>query len=351
MLKLFIFWLALLPFVVWNGSYEGPKIFYLLSGATFLVLFWILRVFRYKKDFDFSKADYLFLVWLVILFISSLLGVHPFESIVGGSYRHQGVIFFLSLWLIGKTVGILNIKEKALLIKSIGASVLIECGVVISQFLFGHLYFGKALGTLGEANAVAGLIAIGSYFVSQSFPKIFLIIPAISIISELSRSGLISFVPNLLVFFEKSIGRLPKYILFLIFGISIILVLVFSVTKNPSPFESRLLFWKMATQEIVERPVLGFGAESGEVIYNEAFQKAQMPLNNLIVDRAHNLFLDAALWSGVIGLLIFSGWLYQSFVSIKDFGKKAAFISFLLYSIFQPLSVAHWILLIIIVNI
>ncbi len=350
MSKLFIFWLAFLPFVVWKSSYEGPKVFYLLIGSVFILLFWIIRVLKNKKDFEFSKADYFFLVWLVILFISSLLGVHPFESIIGGSYRHQGVIFFLSLWLIGKTVEILSKTQKELLIKSVGLSVVIESAIVLTQFLFGHLYFGKSLGTLGEANAVAGLIAIGSYFVNESFPKVFLILPIISVMLELSRSGIISLAPNLLVVLPKVTKKFTKPILFLVVGVSIVLLLTLSVFKNVSPFENRPLFWKMALQEISQKPIFGFGAESGEWVYNDAFKKAEIPLNNLIVDRAHNLFLDVALWSGIVGLLVFCGWLYQSFKNIKDVGRRNAFLSFLIYSMFQPLSVVHWILLLVIID-
>jgi len=351
MSKLFIFWLILQPFVVWNGSFEGPKVFYFLFGSTALLVFWIAAFFKHKKNINFVKSDYFFLLWLVALLVSSIFGVHFFESIIGGSYRHQGVIFFLALWLIGKTVGLLTKTERTFLVKGIGISVLIESILVISQFLFNHLYFGKSLGTLGEANAVAGFLAVGFYFVYQSFPKLFLIVPLIAIIFESSRSGLISFLFNLAVFGENINRKIFKPLLFLTLTISVLLVLSFSVFKVSSPFENRPLFWKMATEAIAQKPFLGFGAESDEVIYNEAFVKANMPLNNLIVDRAHNLLLDVGLWSGLVGLFIFCGWLYQIFRELKETDKKYALFSFLVYSMFQPLGVSHWILLIIIVNI
>src|SRR4030042_5657296 len=116
--RLFILWLAGLPLFVWKFGYEGPKVFYFFLGSIFLSAYWIKRILGNFKAFAFTKADGLYFIWLLILTIASLSGVHPFESIIGGSYRHQGVIFFLGLWLVGKTISIVPAGDKKFLIKA-----------------------------------------------------------------------------------------------------------------------------------------------------------------------------------------------------------------------------------------
>lgn len=319
---MFIIWLTLLPLFFWQGSYEGPKILWFLIGGVGLSIFWIYRIVIQKRSINFSKADLFYFLWLLTLTFSSLFGIHPFESIVGGSYRHQGVIFFLALWLIGKTVGILKKSQRKTLTKYLGVVILTESLIVI---------FGYPLGTLGEANAVSGMLAIGLYFVYKSFPKLYLILPIVTILLSHSRAGTLALAPYL--------WKIRKYLLLILIPV----VILFSSGKGISYFENRSIIWKLAAQSILKKPVLGYGAESGEKVFNTAFYQSGFPLSDLVIDRAHNIFLDVLMWSGVIGLFFFCCWFYSE--------RKATILPFLIYALFQPLSVIHWILLIIIVNI
>jgi len=65
-------------------------------------------------------------------------------------------------------------------------------------------------------------------------------------------------------------------------------------------------------------------------------------LSGLIIDRAHNIFLDVSMWSGITGLILFTGFLVTFFKSLGDKYKKLAFLSFIVYAFFQPLSIVHW---------
>jgi O-antigen ligase len=342
-------WISVLPLLVWQGGFEGVKIFWFYGGSIGLIIFWLYRVLKQKKDFVFLRADLFYLLWLLVLTISSLFGVHPFESVIGGSYRHQGVIFFLALWLTGKTIGILDLKARKKLFRGIGFAVLAEGIIVLYQFVFGKLYLGKPLGTMGEAGAAAGLLAIGSYFVFTSFPRILFILPTISILFTQSRSGILALAANM--GFILNILSKKNRSLFVALGIIAAgaLAVYFSQSKGTSFFENRNVIWPLAFNQIVKRPLFGYGAESGEVVFNQAFQKSGIPLSGLIIDRAHNLFLDVTMWSGTVGLIFFSWWLYLSYKKLKD-GKRFAFFSFLIYSMLQPLSVVHWVLLVVILK-
>ena len=127
--------------------------------------------------------------------------------------------------------------------------------------------------------------------------------------------------------------------------IGICTIIFISFKPITSPFENRQIIWKLGFAQIITKPLLGFGAESGEVVYDSAFSKHNLPLDGLIIDRAHNLFIDVAMWSGFIGLILFGGFLINRFRGLENKYKKLAFVSFFIYSMFQPLSIVHWIFL------
>lgn len=349
--RFFVVWLTILPFVVWKGTYEGPKVVYFFSGVIFLIIFWVLEVVKEKRSFNFSKADLFYILWLILLLASSLMGSAPFESIIGGSYRHQGFIFFLALWLVGKTVQSFDKYEKFALKKALAWSVLIEGLILFLQYLSGKVYFGHPLGTIGEANSVAGFLAAGSYFVFEFFPKGLGLALGIQIIMEGSRAGVISIATQAIRFGKMFKGPVKKiFIVFLIFS-SITALIIMSQEKGNSDVESRQTIWNIGVNQIIKKPFLGYGAETGEAVYDKAFSAVSVSLEGLVIDRTHNVFLDVALWSGITGLFLFTFWLYFSFRNIDGVDKKAALASILVYSFFQPLSIVHWILLMIIVNI
>lgn len=324
MSKILCIWLILLPFVTWQNHFEVPKVFWLLIGGMFLVVYFVFNI----KKVTLSKRDAYYLLWLLTLSISSYFGVDFKLSLLGGSYRHQGIIFFFCLWLVIKILGLLDRRKKEFLHKGIGIMVLVEATLVI---------FGYKLGTIGEINAVSGLLAIGLFFVYKYLPKYLIVLPLIAMVIDFSKSGFLSLIPYL---FKKS-----KLFLILLL---IPVVFIFKPINNQSIFENREVIWKHSINLIKERPIFGYGAENNEKLFDKAFYESGFPLSNLIIDRAHNLFLDVTLWSGVVGLILFIGFLIESFKNL-DIDRRKVFFSFLIYSMFQPISVAHWILFALIV--
>ena len=345
MLKLlFSGWLALLPLFFWNARFEGPKVLWFLIGGVGMILYWLFEIIFRGKHIKLTGQDLFYFLWLGSLFISSVFGVHFNSSILGGSYRHQGVVFFFLLWLVGKTFSSLKSKDKKALIKIVAVGVLVESAIVIWQVLFGKMYFGKPLGTIGEANAVAGFLAIGSYFVYRAYPKYLLLSPAISLFLAQSRAGILSgmVMSGCLIHLSK-----PKFkiALWSVVALVVSVALMFLTTqKTSSPFENRFTLWKLGATKISQKPLIGYGAESGEIVYDEAFSDYGIPLYNLMVDRAHNLFLDVGIWSGAIGMTLFIIWIIERFKSLPGYSQKYGFVAFIVYSFFQPVSIVHWIL-------
>lgn len=324
MATLFTLWIVLLPLITWQTRYEVPKVFWLLSGGIVLLVY---LIFNFQK-IVLSKKDYYYLSWLGVLTIAGLLSDDIRTSFLGGSYRHQGVIFFFCLWLVSKVVSLFTSKEKEILYKGIGFSVLAEAILVFA---------GHRLGSIGDINAVSGFIAIGIYFVYKYLPKWLLILPIVAIVYNFSKSAVLSLLPFLF-----------KKINFMIIVAIVLLGFVIKPIDYSSPFENREVIWNHSINLIKDKPFIGYGAESNERIFKKAFYESGFPLSNLIIDRAHNLLLDITLWSGFIGLFLFVMFLYESHKTMSPELKKV-FLAFLIFSLFQPLSVAHWILLWIII--
>lgn len=313
-----------IPLVVINYQFEVPKVFTFLILGIFLIFYLILNIQKLK----FKKRDYYYLIWLLTLLVSGFLGSDPKTSILGGSYRHQGLVFFVVLYFLMKFKETVSVGNLNTLYKFIGLGVITQAFIVL---------FGFKLGTVGEINAVAGFISIGTYFVYISFPKIFLSIPVISMLILFSKSAFLSLIPYLY-----------KKVNIFILLTSVVILFVIKPVNILSSFESRNVIWNYAVDIISDKPILGHGAESNEVLFNQKFLENKIILTNLRIDRAHNLFLDITIWSGLIGLYLFVMFLFESFKNL-NFEKKQVFLSFLIYSMFQPLSVVHWILFALIV--
>jgi O-antigen ligase len=311
--------ISIIPLIVISSSFEIIKVFaFLLLGI--LLVFYL--IFNYPKVI-IARKDYYYLLWLVTLLVSGLLGEDPKASILGGSYRHQGFVFFFCLYLLIKYVQTLTEQQNTTLYKYVGIIVLIESLLVI---------FGFKLGTIGEINAVAGFLAIGFYFVKLAFPKLLLSFPVVAIITNFSKSGIFALLPYVL-----------KKVSIVWIVVAVISIFIFKPVNTTSLFESRGVIWNYAVEIINDNPLMGYGAESNERLFDQKFLEDNIILTDLMIDRAHNLFLDITIWSGLIGLFFFATFLLESFKSV-GYEKRQVLLSFLIYSMFQPLSIVHWIL-------
>jgi len=361
-MKFFSTIFLILPLVYSHIGYEGTKVLFFLAFSFFLALY--LLLFKINEILkSFNKIDFIYFLWLFLLTISSLLGIHPLESILGGSYRHQGVLFFFSLWFWGKFVFFLNkTKGKKIFVQSLILVLLLESILVIYQKLFSlGLSFARPLGTFGEPNAIAGFLVLASFFLIKgkkvlSFSKLnyfFLAIVFVAIVLTQSRAGIFSFIlliSGKIIIEKIKISR--KIFFWILAGITVVVFgLIFK--RSNAKFENRTLFLSLAWDQILDKPFLGYGAESGEVVFDRAFKNAQMPLFNFMVDRAHNIFVDLILWSGFLGLIAFCAWIVLMLKDLWKKGRKETFFTilvFLFFACLQPLSVVHWMFFILIIN-
>lgn len=346
--KLFVLWILVLPFVVYGNIYEGAKVFVFWIGSFVLILYWLI-FWRDKIIKVINKWDLWYFIWTFILIISSFNGIDPVKSLIGGGYRHQGVIFFISLWLVGKTFSLLSSNLKEIFKKYFLIGILIEAGLIIFHKIFDvSLVNNRPIGTLGDANAVAGFLNFGLFFSQNIY---FVILIFISNLVLQSRSGVLIFLILCLPFLFKR-----KFLLVLSLIVSLLFIFNFTNIRNKSEhfrFEDRKLFTQMGISAFTKNPLLGYGLESGDLVFEREFKAIDINLEDLMIDRSHNFILDILLWSGVLGLVPFLVWIGGNLVEIykvKDYLKFAAIISLLTFGLLQPIWLVHWILLFLILN-
>ncbi|MFZ5365767.1 MAG: O-antigen ligase family protein [Patescibacteria group bacterium] len=323
--------LVFLPLFFWPNplKFELPKVILFLTLSFFLIIWFLL-----KGGFD-KVENKTWFFWVGILLLSTVLNNRFLPGLIGDGYRHQGVIFFLVLgfWMIAFSQ-LENLKK---IWWWISLAVIGESLIVL----------GRPIGTFGEPNAAAGFLVMGLPILAKvSLP--FVILSTGAILATSSKAGLGALLAQGLIFGYLKIKSFPGKKFLTILGLIIILLVgIFGVwqEKNISPFENRWLIWNLGIRAVLEKPVLGYGAEGIISVYEKQYKNIDRSLEELVVDRSHNLFLDIALSSGFLGLLVFLKWLWESIREIKEDWKFVALAGFLIFSFFQPIGVVHWVYL------
>ena len=76
------------------------------------------------------------------------------------------------------------------------------------------------------------------------------------------------------------------------------------ISFNETTTQSRLVIWKMSWEGFKERPLLGWGPENYNLIFNKYYQPILYKQEPWF-DRAHNVFFDRLTTGGILGLLLY----------------------------------------------
>ena len=343
--------LFLLPLVLW----PSPPKFELAKIIVFLILTFFLTTWLLSKDKIEEKINKTWFLWIFFLFLSTLFANRLLPGFFGDGYHHQGIIFFLSL---GIWIAAFNFQTKDNLKKLwlwISLVIIIESLIILGQCLAIHLHFpiltynGRPIGTFGEPNAVAGFLVMGLPFLACVFPFPLALLTIGAIVATGSKTALLALVAQGVIFSCLKLKSVSGKKFFAILWLVIILFIgSFGVwqEKEKSLFENRWLIWNLGFRAVLEKPILGYGAEGITAVYDKQYHNIDRPLADLAIDRAHNLFLDITLFSGLLGLAIFLKWLWENISKVKERWKLISLAGFFVYSFFQPIGVVHWLYLI-----
>ncbi len=332
-LAFMLFALPLLFFPFTFLAFELPKVFLLYLFSVFSAYVLLVSGYRLGKFTGVHKLILIFLAWIVI---TASFGLSLQQSFLGSYFRMQGILSWLCYGLLffisGKLFEDNQFKKHACIAILISSA--FTAGLALFQFIslwfFGNtsqlLYSNRVISTFGQPNFLGAYLVMSLPFVWFLFKKVrskwsiligfLMIVIILGIFSTLSRSAYIGLV------FLAIIWGVYHYRL-LLTGI-ILSVLLFGLFANLFPnlvfrewyrfqvdtiskwtAENRLVIVQKSVNLILQKPITGYGLENFSLAFPGVVNEKDLGLKDIVVDSSHNLFLDLAVQTGLVGLGLF----------------------------------------------
>lgn len=343
---LLVFLLFFLPFIFWPfgiSPFEAPKV---IAAQIAIEILFILSILTNPiklekiKPWIKSRKVHIFLIGgLIILSLLDFVIFPSTTSFFGNQFRLQGIFLLWHLLVFSLLSSRFNLDKVPKFIYLLSLILVL----VTIPFLGGNEN-GRAVGLMGEPNALAALaifIFPFVFFKQKNLVKIIGFISALIIIFlSGSRSGLLAIFIQFLFIILASKYSLKKG--FIVTFIFLLLGLSLPIIEGGGWFENRAVIWQTVVLSGIESPVLGHGFGNIE----QALHQTSISLNNMIqyqsVDSSHNIFLDFWVQGGFVGLFLLITILIHVFKNLISKSKTlelTALIGLLTVMSFNPVSV------------
>ena len=377
---------AIVPLVYFDGllfPYMTPKTILFRGISLVLVAVFAYLVFVSKKHFYWNRlkhiATWIPAILVVIAYATSLINggfFHGFWSSYGrgdGLFTLTAIVAFFYISLVSFDEKIFNRFIKTVSI--VGPIVAIYACLQWIQVKTGmnipliEDMDGRIGGTLNNAAFLSSYLSI-TFFVTLFAIRdlkgkwfhlgwIMSAIQIIAIILSATRSSLLGLILALGIFVIyqsiKGMGKIKNVSRIAILALVILSILFFvfrselknsniesvrriaSIGTGDSTVSNRLFVWKSLFPEAMKRPVVGYGSENIEDVFNSVYDPNG--ISEQWFDRSHNAFLDYFLQYGVFGLiayvLMIVSLLYYSIKASRKGKKYGAYIFFagILYAV------------------
>ncbi len=386
-----LFLIPIFPLIVAN-SYFFPfitgKAFYFRILVEIAFLGWLVLAFadaRYRPKINGMMIGVSVLA--LVALVADLVGVNPIRSLWSNFERMEGWITIAHLWMFYiATVGVFSFTsgssptEEAKRWWQRWMNAFLVIGFIVGCYGFAQLFGWTAIhqgssridASLGNAAymAVYMLMNIGFalylFFVarekSNSKPLQWLygvlaVIFAFLLFETATRGTIIGLVGGtMLTLFLYAIlakssskksrmicGGIVAFLVIAVIGIyalrsqpliknNDVLNRLTSISLSNSESTARLQIWGMALQGVKVRPILGWGQENFNYIFNY-YYNPHMWMQEQWFDRAHSVFLDWLTASGIVGLLAYLALYVLAFMGVwksdLSIAKKCVLIGFI----------------------
>ena len=261
------------------------------------------------------------------------------DSFFGNPFRLQGIFLFWHLLVFSLISSNIKLSQNSSFLAFFSLAVL-----SLSALILGGDINGRAFGTLGEANNLAGASLFLWPFLIFSKSKFFKITGTIFlgwiILSSGSRSGLIAFVIQ--IAFLLLLGRFSFKFASLISLIIVACSLILPFAEEGGWYGNRTEVWQTALVSGSLSPIWGHGFGN---ISSPLHQASQLLGNNIqyqFVDSSHNILLDFWIQGGLVGVscLILLLWgTVRGLIKHQAKLELTAFLAVLTMLLFNPASV------------
>ncbi len=359
-------------------SYTTSKTFFFYGCMEVIFAFWLYSLFVDKR-YRFSKKAlgmFLpFLLYILFLTLSGLLGLRPEASFWSSLSRGTGLltlyhIFAMSLVVASLVkVNIFSSYTKKLLIWFISGAFILSISIWLGNEGLNlpaeFLQKSKGGGLIGNSSLSATYLIFASFFSiflithkdSSKKLRIFLWVFIVFVIFSplfiniygwLSGDGLVvsargamigillGAIASSFAYLYLSSKKMMRIlgIIGLVVSVGVFCVLWINVLKpetqihkkvTESISESRFVFWDIADKAIKEKPILGWGSENYSLVFQKYFDPSLYLQSDTTVetwnDRAHNIVFDIGVSGGWTAIV-----LYFIFLSSLVYGIYKAFI-------------------------
>ncbi len=271
----------------WSNFERGEGSFLMLHFYVYFIL--LLALFSNEKDwrhiFRLSIISGIFVMFYGILGAMNVRGVvgNDICDRFAGSLGNPAYIGTLSIFLLFYVMYFIasgNWKSKN------WKTIILPFLILLVLFFFAFLTLSQTRG--GFLGLGAGTI-LGMFYMSFSLPKhkwrIYAFLMALGLVG-LGLSG---------IYFRQHINLAPWC------GAGANRIL--DVSISGATINTRFALWGQAIEAWKERPIFGWGPEN----FSIAFEKYYNPVHTVWFDRAHNIFFDYLVFSGIMGLSAFVG--------------------------------------------
>jgi O-antigen ligase len=292
-------------------------------------------------------------VYVVLSFISSLLGDNFYRSFWSNNERSEGLLLMLHLFMFlivlsgffRKFKDWLNIFDLSFI-----------AGLLVALFALGqhfNLNFimassggSRLAGTLGNSGYMAGYLLFAIFFGllllfkrKNKYLKLYytvgIILSIFVALFTYTRGGYVSlFVTGFLLsvylsffYYKNKIAKVIGVIIILLAIISPLLLFsnknsdfvkssevlnrITSISTQSTTAQTRLMTWNSSLQGFKERPILGWGQENFYQVFDKYFNPQIYDLVDIIwYDRAHSIIFDRLVTGGLLGLVSYLSLLF-----------------------------------------
>lgn len=320
----FLIGVAVLPFVFWPAAtipFEVPKVyatllFVMLLGILVATSSTLIAKARLNTPLIVSLA-----LFGLVAILASILGVNFSHSLLGNSYRIDGLITLSALIALGLCTGYVSTPRLQHLFPiAIWAGAFLLSVLTITSYFLAHVFhltqiqtWGGAVGlTFGQPNFLAGYLLLMlpfGWYIRGHYPRY----------QRLSSLGLI--LVTIAIAVTYSWGALGGVVLFASFlaakkylvhpqrtwvALTIFAIIGFvgvSLAKDYRSFvpESRYRIYTYVSQATLQRPLLGFGVANIDSAFTSIARKDNYQ-HDVYVDKAHGELLETLATTGMIGL-------------------------------------------------
>lgn len=377
-------------------GYEYTKIVLFILSISLICFLWLFS----KPKVSWSYIKVISLIFIFVLFITSILGLNPGSSLVGRSPYFQGWIVYLYLFIFSLLVSTIPIKFKDYAATLVSSSIVVSAVAAIDWVSLNILgwevanYAGRVVSTFGQPNFFAGFLLLtlpfAYYLVKQENQKLSYlgktsgVVSILGIFASHSRAAIFLFSALVFLYLILKLSKTRRWLVF----ISLFLIFCGSMQTSfyfksgfiykeflePSfiaghvtdpvlnSVEKRVYIWPVLINLGLQNPYLGYGLENIGLVYSNYFVEKKhilfeetpvvsdvlIRLKDLNVDRTHNYILDLTIFSGIGGVFV---WILLSTFLLKKILSKnislennvllLGLITYLTWIQFQNQSIVH----------